>query len=189
MYALQGDATIHPSPAKHGLWVGLLSPAVVDHSAPAHTCLATGKGQRFGFTQLPAQVLAASLISCVPSSQFLNWVSISLEVSCCSWHWGWLFWKLTHWMPVKCTVCRKDLTGVSMVCTCGEVETPWPRAEQSNWATRSKLLMAFMALCCNQLSQGYAYLWCWVDTNFWFWDVNQHQCLSLVAICSFVVTL
>ena len=96
---------------------------------------------------------------------------------------------LTHWMPVKCTVCRKDLTGVSMVCTCGEVETPWPRAEQSNWATRSKLLVAFIALCCNQLSQGYAYLWCWVDTNVWFWDVNQHQCFSLVAICSFVVTL
>ena len=39
-------------------------------------------------------------------SQFSRRVSISLYVSCGSWHWGWLFWKLMHWMPVKCMVGR-----------------------------------------------------------------------------------
>lgn len=37
MHVLQGDATIHQSPAKHVLWVGLLYPAVVDYTVPVST--------------------------------------------------------------------------------------------------------------------------------------------------------
>lgn len=120
MYVLQGDATIHPSPAKHELWVSLLSPAVVDYSAPAHTCLARGSDRDSGFTQLPAQVLAVSLISCV--TVFKSGLNILI------WILQLMTLRLTLLEIDALNACevhgRKDLTGVSVVCTCREVETP-----------------------------------------------------------------
>ena len=132
MFCREMPLFIHHQQSMNSGWVCFLQQLWITRHQPT-LAWQRGSDRDSGFTQLPAQVLAVSLISCVTVFKTgLNILICILRL---------MTLRLTLLEIDALNACevhgRKDLKGVSMVCTCGDVETPWPRAEQSNWAIRS----------------------------------------------------